>query len=181
MAQLPGNVRKRGQLSLYVKSPERVQLLDRVIQSRPKERSLSDALFSFLAEAIELSPLMAEERHELRRLEDYLLGARDALSGQTSADVRRNVYRRAISQYVLRHLASLSHAKAVFSAELTDEERRILQTFQEKGLLWAGSEETKEAEALWLATIHQTEKIVANRVEETYRRSVSPTASCEEK
>jgi len=58
MPKLPENVKKHGQLSLYVKSPERVALLERLLERRPDCRSLSDAVFAALGEYARMKTML---------------------------------------------------------------------------------------------------------------------------
>jgi hypothetical protein len=71
-SMMPKNVRNRRQLSLYVNSPGREELLNQVLARFPGARSLSDAVFLALQEWTEFAetgkvvkPLLDELRAEL--------------------------------------------------------------------------------------------------------------------
>jgi hypothetical protein len=107
MAKIPKTVKEKKMLSLYVKDSDRVALLEKVLEGRPWERSLSDAVFHALEDFSNYGPLLEKEAVSIRRLSYLMVGARVALEDVADEKVRQVVYWHVIQYYAREHLQNL--------------------------------------------------------------------------
>jgi len=107
MAKMPKTVKEKKMLSLYVKDSDRVALLEQLLEDRPWERSLSDAVFNALSDLSNYGPLLEREAVSIHRLSFLMSGARLALNGEKNEEIRRVVYWHVVQYYVKEHLQSL--------------------------------------------------------------------------